>query len=127
MSGIEPKKTAFLHDAEVRELGVVIDQHGERTFRVLLRCDPEWGYEAWNDREIRVDFCDPIVILGELFGHMANAETLDAWRDLTSAKMESHIKTLTDAGIRDPKHLIQLVFHSGSIIEVACEEIHVHV
>jgi len=117
------ENVVYLHDAEVHAFMLGIEESGKRIFRLKLRCDPECGLEEWNDRWVSIEFIDPLVVLTEMFGHMVNAETFNAWNDGSSEVMQERIGRLTEIGIPSPKHSVQLIFHSGSIAEVACEEI----
>ena len=123
MQSTSLENAAYLHDAEVQEFLLGIDKLGRRVFRLVLWCDPECGLEDWNDKKIAIEFRDPLIVLTELFGHMVNTETFNAWNQGPSSTMRERIGRLTDIGIPNPKHTIELVFHSGSIVEVACEEI----
>jgi len=114
---------AYLHDAEVHRFVLGIEESGQRILRLRLRCDPECGLEVWNDRWIDIEFIDPLVVLAEMFGNMSNAETFNAWNEGPSELMQERVARLTEVGIPGPKHAVQLVFHSGSVVEVACEEI----
>lgn len=117
------ENVAYLHDAEVHVFTLGIEESGQRIFRLKLRCDPECGLEAWNDKWIDVEFLDPLVVLTEMFGHMSNPETFNAWNEGASELMQERIGRLTEIGIPTPRHAVQLVFHSGSVAEVACEDI----
>ncbi len=117
------EKVDYLHDADVYEIRLIIDESGERELHLRLRGHPECGYEEWNGKEIRVTFYDPRIVLGELFGHVANGETLNAWRHSPSASMQSHVRRHVGMGLPTPNHFVEIVLHSGSLIEVACNEI----
>ena len=41
--------------------------------------------------------------------------------------MIEQIQRLKDVGIPVPRHFVELVFHSGSVFEVACDEIRLEV
>jgi hypothetical protein len=115
--------TECLHDALVSEICVKINASGERQLRLRLRCDPNCGYDIWDDKVVDVTFHDPVVVISELFGHMANAESLDSWNSRTSDAMAARIKTLRESGLQIPQQVVQLVFHSGSTIEIAYGEV----
>ena len=117
------ENVAYLHDAEVHAFTLGIEESGQMIFRLKLRCDPDCGLEAWNDRWIGIEFSDPLVVLAEMFGYVSNAETFDSWNEGPSKLMQERIGSLAEMGIPIPKHTVQLVFHSGSITEVACEKI----
>lgn len=118
--------TDYFHDAFIEEIVLKIDSQGNRTLRLRLQCDEDCGVEDWNGAIVDVFFYEPLLILGELFGHMANAESLDSWTDAVSERMRGHLYDLTSAGIWAPKHMVLLVFHSGSALEVACRDIQFH-
>jgi hypothetical protein len=37
--------------------------------------------------------------------------------------MNSRVKRLAEAGLSTPRQVVELVFHSGSVVEVACDKI----
>ena len=117
------QKIDYLHDSKVYEISLLINESGDRQLRIDLRCDSECGYDPWNDKNLCLTFVDPIIVYCELFGHMANRETFSGWSLEVSPKLLAGIKVHTDAGLNSPKHTVSLSFHSGSIIEVACQDI----
>lgn len=70
--------TDCLHDATVSEIRLQIDDHGNRDLRMQLRCDADCGCNELNSRVVNVLFKDPVLVLGGLYGHMANAESFDS-------------------------------------------------
>jgi len=115
--------TDYLHDATVFEIAIQIDHSGNRRLRVRMTCDTDCGCDELSNRNIDVLFDDPVIILAELFGHMANAEEFNSWNDVTSETMKRKLTRFTESGLPMPKHVVELVFHSGSVIEVACNDI----
>jgi hypothetical protein len=115
--------TDYLHDATVSEIRLQIDDDGNRQLRMQLRCDADCGCKDLNGRIVNVIFKDPVIILGALYGHMANEESFDSWNDFVTDDMKRRIATLVASGIAAPKHLVGLGFHSGSTLDVACNEI----
>ena len=113
----------YLHDAAVNEIRLEFDEDGTRRFRLRMQCDSDCGYHEWNGRKIEVCFLDPVVILADLFGHMTNADSFDSWRQAQPPRMSGQIGRLREAGLGIPRHVVELVFHSGSVIEVACNAI----
>jgi hypothetical protein len=117
--------TEYLHDAEVYEFRLSIDESGNRKLQLKVRCDPECGYEIWNDRHLCIEFVDPFIVHGDLFGHMANAETLNSFDFESTSRMSVSIAKMTESGLSTPKHIVSMNFHSGSNLEVACQELNI--
>lgn len=120
-----PANTECLHDATVREIVITIDDRGDRQLRIRMRCNSDCGCVEWNDKLLDVVFHDPVVVLGELLGHMANPESCDSWNDGASEAMAARIGTLRAAGLDMPPQVVELVLHSGSTIEVAYRDVEV--
>jgi hypothetical protein len=74
---------------------------------------------------IDVLFRGALVVLAELYGHMADPEHFNALYRNRSERMDEQLAELSAAGIRSPMEVVVLVFHSGSVIEVACDDIQV--
>lgn len=123
MTMIPRANTESLHDAAVHEIVIIISDSGDRLLRIRMRCDPDCGYDEWNDKLLDVVFHDPVVVIGELFGHMANPESFDCWNNGASESMGARIDTLRQAGMDMPQQVAELVLHSGSTIEVAFREV----
>lgn len=127
MTEMLPEQASFLHDAYVHSVNLTIDSEGNRLLAIRVHCHPDCGLADWDDQKLNVEFVDPLVIHGELLGHMANAEEINALDFTATEKMLSSIKYLTDAGIAPPTVVASVVFHSGSQLDIACKEIHVSV
>jgi hypothetical protein len=116
-----------LHDATVREFHLFNNENGERALRMRLRCDADCGYDAWNGKTIEVLFVDPLIVHGELFGHRWGDDSFDSWGPASSNRLIYQLGRMKDIGIPTPVHLVELLFHSGSIFEVACNEIRIDI
>jgi hypothetical protein len=90
-----------------------------------VHCNPDCGFDDWNDKKLPIDFVEPLVIHGELLGYMANAEEVDSFDFLATERIAYTIKRLTDAGIAPPAKVVSIVLHSGSQLDIACQEIRV--
>lgn len=113
----------YLHDAEVRELRLSIAESGDRKLQLDVRCDPECGYDEWNDKYLCIEFADPLIVHGDLFGHMANVETLNSIDFEITPRVAASIAKLREFGLPAPKHVLSLSFHSGSNLEIACQDV----
>ena len=119
------EQASYLHDAEVSSIGLTIDGVGNRRLEMDVHCHPDCGFDDWNDKKLQIEFLEPLVILGELFGHMANAEEINAFDFMATVRMSSSINNLTNAGITPPEHVLTIIFQSGSQLEIACKDVHV--
>ena len=70
-------------------------------------------------------FVDVLVAKAELLGHTANAETLDSLNEQPSTNLTRIVKRLVTFGVYQPRRLFAIVFHSGSVMEIACQEVSV--
>ncbi len=123
MTAILLQHLDYLHDAEVHLIELSISESGSRLLRINLRGDPECGFEAWNNKNLWIDFVDPLIVHCDLFGHMSNPETLGSWDFKGTARLSASIAMMTESGLPAPKCIASLSLNSGSQIEVACQEI----
>ncbi|MEO0531793.1 MAG: hypothetical protein AAF266_14635, partial [Planctomycetota bacterium] len=97
-----PEQASCLHDAYVYSIGLSIDGEGNRLLAMRVHCHPDCGFDDWNDKKLLVEFVEPLVVHGELLGHMANAEEVNMFDFKMTERMAGSIKRLTDAGIAPP-------------------------
>ena len=127
MTTMQLENVSYLHDSTVSEFLLHTTETGERELRLRFRCDVDCGYDKWNGKTIQVLFVEPLIVNGQLYGHMSNVDSFNSWGEAKSEKMIEQIQRLKDVGIPVPRHLVELVFHSGSVFEVACDEIRLEV
>jgi hypothetical protein len=118
-----PDQLGYLHDAYVHSITLTIETSGRRLLTMNVHCHPECGFADWEDQKLMLQFVEPLIIIGELYGHMANPEEINTFDFVVGPKMSARIKQLTDAGIAPPKTVASVVFQSGSQLEIACEDI----
>lgn len=123
MSTMPLEYVSYLHDATVSEFALSTKGTGERELRLRLRCHADCGFDQWNGKTVQVLFVDPLIVNGELFGHMSNVDSFNSWGKAASSRIADQVRRLRDVGFPAPEHLVELVFHSGSVFEVACDEI----
>ena len=119
------EKVCHLHDAYVRRIGLEIDDMGRRTLTMLVHCSPDCGLEEWNDKRLQIEFVEPLVILGSLLGHMANAEEVNTFDFKSTPELAMQLGRLLGAGIGPPRLTASILFQSGSKLDVACEDIRI--
>ena len=123
MTDVLFEQASYLHDAYVKSISLTIDGEGNRLLSMHVHCHPDCGFDDWNDKKLQIEFVEPLVIHGELLGHMANAEEVNMFDFVATDRMSDSIKYLTDAGIAPPAKVVSVVFQSGSQLDIACQEI----
>jgi hypothetical protein len=112
-----------LHDGVVTHTSLEYEADGNRQLRLLMQCDSDCGKPEFDNNIIEILFYDLTLLRADIFGALLDPESFDTWQDSVSDTMHQELRRLTNAGIRTPKNCCTLVFHSGSAIEVACEEV----
>lgn len=115
----------FLHDADVTSICLTISGEGFRVLEIKVHCHPDCGYGEWDNQKLIIAFIEPLVLLSSLFGHMANGEEINAIYYIVTEEMKSTVKELVDSGLRGPNILLGIDFHSGSHMDIACQEIQI--
>ena len=64
---------------------------------------------------------------GVVLGHVAGHDIINSFSEGASGDMERSIRVMCGMGIFAPKILLRLTLHSGSEIEIACDEIDIRV
>ena len=118
-------KWDYLHDSYVYHISLFIDDSGGRLLSMQVHCNPDCGFFDWNDKLLTIEFVEPLIIHGTLFGHMANAVEINMFDLVISDTMSKRIKYLTDAGIASPPIVASIAFQSGSQLDIACEKIRI--
>ena len=72
---------------------------------------------------MQIEIIEPLVIHGDLYGHMANAEEINSLEFQMTSKLSASVKHLTSSGIAPPSKAVSIVFQSGSRLDVACQDI----
>ena len=115
----------YLHDATVSSVLWDCSDPKSRCLTFQLIANEDCGFELWEGRSLRICLNDITVFQFEGFG-VIGAETIDSWRSEISSATKMKWDPLAESGIRLPKHYFTITFHSGSYIEVGCEEVMVH-
>lgn len=112
-------KVSYLHDAYVYAINLQIDEEGYRELAISVHCNPDCGLYEWNDKRLTIRFLEPLIILGELYGHMANVEEINAFQMGAPHELVREI----NQGATPPTEVAKILFHSGSRLDVGCREI----
>jgi len=123
MTEFDIEMAGYLHDAEIKDISLSIASDGIRTVTISMTCDSDCGYVPWNGQNLHIKFVDALVVNAEFFGYTSNPETLDSLMRQSSAKLDKIIKKLVDCGIGQPRLYFTLSFHSGSSLDIACNEV----
>jgi len=113
----------YLHDGEVASMRLDIDESGRRKVIVSMRCTPDCGLLQLNGRLLDLVFNDAILVVSTLFAYGTRVDTFDAWRNASSPNFKSQLDGIVSMGVSKPREKIELVFHSGSVLEIGCDSI----
>lgn len=120
----DPEQLEYLHDATVDEI-VFGYSNDSKDMRLTVTCDEECGHRDWAGRTLTVTFSNLLRASGTWLGHVMGHDTVNSIREGASADMQQSVGALCGMGIDAPGRLLRLTFHSGSEIEIACDEIDV--
>jgi hypothetical protein len=122
---MEIRTLNFLHDAVVQEISFVHNSTGVKELVIKAWSDPDCGYEDWAGKLVSLSLQDVIIADGTLFGHVMGEDSISGFEEGISPKTQRLLSQLVDAGVSAPTVLLRITFHSGSSIDIACDEIEV--
>jgi len=118
---------AYLHDSEVLDISYVLTNPDSRTVIMRLQGDPEMGYSAWEGKVLRVTASGVFLFRCEGWGHTCDRETLDGWGKGVSAVTQAELARHATLGFRVPDLRFTVTLHSGSSLELVCDQVNVEV
>ncbi len=116
----------YLHDAIVSEVAFVY-KGNSKAIKIITICDSDCGYRDWSGKAVTVTLSNVLRASGVVLGHIAGQDIINSFSEGASEDMQRSIQVMCDIGIFAPKIFLRLAFHSGSEIEIACDEIDVRV
>jgi hypothetical protein len=114
----------YLHDAVVSEIAIIYAADS-KSIRIVVACDEECGYEDWSGKDLEVTLSRVLLAFGLVLGHVAGPDAVQSFYEGASTEMMQKVQELRDAGISPPATFLRLTLHSGSEIEIACDEVDV--
>lgn len=116
----------YLHDAIVKEIAFAYT-NSSKGLRISSICNGDCGYHDWNGKTVIVTLSQVTRASGVLLGHVAGRDMIQSFSEGASAEMKLNIDKLCSIGVVAPKVFLRLTLHSGSELEIACDEITVYV
>jgi hypothetical protein len=116
----------YLHDCVLLEMKYDAVSE-DRKLSLLLKAPDDLGYAPWDGQQLSVTADDVYFLQSVMWGHVAGAETLDAWNEGISDATQQDLDRHTATGLKVPALKYTITFHSGSYLELVCEDIAVDV
>jgi len=117
----------YLHDAVLFDWQYDARDPGTRTLVMTVQCNPDAGYEPWNDATLNLCARGVFLLRCTAWGFCFGQDTIDSWHEGVSNATASELGRLQAKGLRVPKRLFTVTFHSGSCIELVCDSLEVEV
>lgn len=115
----------YLHDAVLFDWRYDARTPGARTLVMMVQCNPDAGYEPWNDATLNLCARGVFLLRCTAWGFDLGQDTIDSWHEGVSNATASELGRLQAKGPRPPKRLFTVTFHSGSCIELVCDSLEV--
>ena len=121
------KELGWLHDSVV--LNVIYDasQDAGRLLKLVICCHPDCGYEPWEGKNLVITAVNVAVIKYVVWGWVTAPETIDSIQPGVSKAVEESTMRAKRAGARFPNLELTISFHSGSQLEIICQDLQVKV
>jgi hypothetical protein len=113
---------AYLHDAKCLEITWDCSHPSHRMIRMLLVVSRDAELPAWNGQTLQITLSS-VLATQSTFWSTFGIETVDSWRPGISAFLEQQCLSLSSKGITIPPLKFTISFHSGSEIEVVCDNV----
>jgi hypothetical protein len=115
----------YLHDAVLLDLHYDARSPDTRTLVVTVQCNPDTGYEPWNDATLNLCAKGVFLFRCTAWGFCFGQDTIDTWHEGVSNRTASELRRLEAQGPRLPSWLFTVALHSGSCIELVCDSLEV--
>src|SRR5688500_4084237 len=112
----------YLHDATVTEV-VWSSVASARSLRMAVSCDEECGDPELAGKQLVVRFNNVLVCSATLWGHVAGDDALNSFSNDVTPEVREYLQRLTALGISTPKMVFRVACHSGSEVQLACDEV----
>jgi hypothetical protein len=90
----------------------------------MMRCPSDLGYAPWEGKNVVLVAVDVAVSIYTTWG-VAAPETIDAIRPGVSTTIQESTVKARRMGARFPGLEFTISFHSGSVLEVICQDVQV--
>lgn len=120
------KELAWLHDCVLLSVLYDISSNSGRSISLTMRCPRDLGYAPWEDRGLVLVAIDVAVSKHVVCG-FGRPETIDAVRPGISADVRESTMAARRMGVRLPSLEFTISLHSGSALEVVCQELQLEV
>jgi len=91
-----------------------------------MRCPTDLGYAPWEGKNLVLAAID-VAVSKHVVCRVAGPETIDALRPGISGDLRESTMAARQMGMRFPNLEFTICFHSGSSLEVICQELQVDI
>lgn len=115
-----------IHDCVLLSVLYDASSNTGQTIRLMMRCPIDLGHAPWEGKNLMLTAVGVAVSQHVVCG-VAGTETIDAVRPDISAVVREGTVAARRMGVRFPELEFTISFHSGSSLEVICQELWVDV
>ena len=120
------KELEWLHDCALLSVLYDSSRAAGQSIRLTMRCPTDLGYAPWQGKNLVLAAIDVAVSKHVVCG-VAAPETIDAVRPGISAAVRESTMEARRMGVRFPNLEFTISLHSGSSLEVICQELQVDI
>jgi hypothetical protein len=112
-----------LHDCALREIVYGLSDPKHRRLVFVLDCPKDMGDDEWNGKRLFITAEGIFYFQYTGWAHTVTVETLDTWRRGVSMATDAELQRAAQSGLIAPNERFTVVFHSGSCMELVCENL----
>jgi hypothetical protein len=120
------KELGWIHDCALLSILYDTSSDAGQSIRLTMRCPTDLGYAPWEGKNLVLAAIDVAMSKHVVCG-VAGPETIDAVRPGISAAVRESTMEARRMGVRFPSLEFTISLHSGSALEVICQELQVEV
>ena len=116
------EELGWLHDGTLLQLAYLAPEWAPRSIELTIECPPDLGYPPWDGKRIVLAAVD-VAVSEHLAFSIVNPESIDRIRPGVSAPFRARLDGAIKIGMRIPDLAFTISFHSGSTLQVMCEQL----
>jgi hypothetical protein len=120
------EELGWLHDSVV--LNVIYDPTGaDRLIKISVRCHDDCGYPPWDGKNLTLCLKNVATLKYIIHGLQTSPETIGSVHPGISSALQESTMRARRMGVRYPDLEFTISFHTGSSLEVICQELQVDI
>jgi hypothetical protein len=118
------KELRWIHDCILHSITYDASSGSGRSIRIAMRCPPDLGYAPWEGKNLVLVAID-VALSKHFVRGVGGPEIVDAIRSDVSADVQESMVQAMKLGARFPNLVFTMTFHSGSMLEVVCQDLQI--